>query len=129
MDSPLTETRYIKHVFTDKERLEIGNKLTSAMALIDQKTDEIKTTTTAIKAEIAEQEGIINKCATDLRSGYAMRPRQCAYKIEGNKVVYVDKETGEVVEEHEMSEDEQLRLTGVRIDAETIIRQAREEED
>lgn len=127
MDSPLIETRYIKHIFTDKERLELANKMTSAMATISEKTDEIKTTTTAIKAEISEQEAIINKCASDLRAGYAMRPRQCTFRIECNKVVYIDKETGEVVDEHEMTEDEQLRLTGVRIDAEQIIRQDREE--
>ena len=41
---------------------------------------------------------------------------------------YVDKETGEILEERSMTQDEQLRLSDVRIDAEDIIRQARKEE-
>ena len=81
-----------------------------------------------IKAEIAEQEGIMNKCAEKLRSGYEMRSRQCNVTYDKNIVKYIDKETGEVLEERPMTEDEQLRLTGQRIDAEQIIRQAREEE-
>lgn len=126
-DFPI-ETRYIRYTFNDTERLDLANKMTTAFANINEKTDELKTTTTAIKAEIAEQEGIVNKCVEKLRTGYEMRPRQCVMTYEGSVVKYIDKENGEVLEEHPMTEDEQLKLTGVRTDAEKIIREASEAE-
>jgi hypothetical protein len=125
----IVETRYVKHIFCDKELLELSRKMTGALSCIEEKADELKTASASIKAEIAEQEAILHGCADKLKTGYDMRPRQCTVTYENNNVRYIDKETGEILEEHPMTEDEQLRLTGVRIDAEDIIRQARQEED
>ncbi len=126
----LTETIYTKYVFSGEEIMGLAHKMASAEATISRKMEELKSVTTTIKADIASQEGILHSCAEKLRSGYEMRPKEVDldYKTKGI-VKYVDKETGEVLEERPLTEDEQLRLTGKRIDAEDIIRQAREEEE
>ncbi len=129
MTGTLTETRYIRHDLSDKELLDLSRQMTNAISRISEKTDQLKSTTSAIRAEIAEQEAVLNKCVEKLKVGYEMRPHECTVTYDKTTVKYADKETGEVIDEHPMTEDEQLRLTGVRIDAEQIIRQAREEEE
>ncbi len=125
----LTETIYTKYEFTEEEKMGLAHKMASAEANINRKLEELKSASTTIKADIAVQEGILHSSAEKLRSGYEMRPKEVAidYKTKGI-VKYVDKDTGEVLEERPITEDEQLRLTGKRVDAEDIIRQAREEE-
>jgi hypothetical protein len=57
-----------------------------------------------------------------------MRPREAYVKYEDGVVKYIDRDTGELLETRPLSSEEQLNLSGTRIDAEQIIRQAREEE-
>jgi hypothetical protein len=128
MAGSLTQTIYVKYTFTDKESLDLSRKMARAEAAINEKMDELKSVSTTIKADIAVQEGILHSCAEKLRSGYEMRPREAELKYEKGVVKFIDKETGEVLEERPMTQDEQLGLTSKRTDAETIIRQARQEE-
>ena len=125
----LTETIWTKHVFSGDEVLELGQKMARAESIISEKADQLKSVTTAIKAEIASHEAILHACAEKLRTGYEMRPKDVDISYEKGIVKYVDKETGEILEERPMTQDEQLRLSGKRIDAEDIIREASEEED
>lgn len=125
----LTQTMYVKYIFIDKERLEMAQKMASAEATISRKMEELKSVTTTIKADIATQEGILHSFSEKIRSGYEMRPKEVDVRYEKGMVKYVDKETGEVLEERLMTQDEQLRLSGTRIDAEKIIREAREKEE
>jgi len=117
------ETIYVKHIFTDKEQLELARKMARAEAVINEKTDELKSATTAIKADIAIQEGILHSSSEKLRSGYEMRQREAQVLYKDGIAKFLDKETGEVLEERPLTEDEQLRLTGKRVDAEELVRQ------
>jgi len=124
----ITETIWIKHVLAGDEIMDLAQKMARAEASINEKLDQLKSVSAAIKAEIATQEGILHSCAEKLRSGYEMRPKEVSVNYDKGLVKYVDKETGEILEERSMTQDEQLRLSDVRIDAEDIIRQARKEE-
>lgn len=125
----LTETIYTKHVFTDKEQLELARKMARAEAVISEKTDELKSATTTIKADIAIQEGILHSSSEKLRSGYEMRQREALVVYKDGIAKFLDKETGELLEERPLSEDEQLRLTGKRVDAEKLVRQDEEDSE
>ena len=126
--SNLTETIWIKCVLTNDEIVELAQKMARAEATVSEKSDQLKSVSTTIKAEITTQEGILHSCAEKLRSGYEMRPKETDVSYEKGIVKFVDKKTGEILEERPMTQDEQLRLNSTRIDAEEIIRQANEEE-
>ena len=117
---------WVKHAFADKEITELAHKMARAEAVISEKQDALKSVTTAIKAEIAMQEMELHSSAEKLRTGYEMRSKECNVKYENDLIKFVDKETGEVLEERPMTKDEQLRLTGERVDAEQIIREDNE---
>jgi hypothetical protein len=123
----MTHVIYVKYVFPDNELLELSRKMARSEAAINEKMDELKSISTSIKADIAAQEGILHSCAEKLRSGYEMRQKETRVEYSNGIVAYVDKTTGEILEQREMTEDEQLRLTGTRIDAEDIIRESSEE--
>lgn len=122
------ETIYIKHIFSGEESMSLAQKMASAEATISRKMEELKSVTTTIKADMASQEGVLHSCAEKLRSGYEMRPVEANVKYEKGIVKYVDRDTGEILEERPMTQDEQLRMMGERIDAEKIIREASKEE-
>lgn len=127
----LTQTIYVKYTFNDKELLELSRKMAGAEAAIDRKMEELKSVSTTIKADIAVQEGILHSSAEKLRSGYEMRPREANVKYEKGVIKYVDKETGEILEERPMTQEEQLRLNSNSVirDAEDIIRESEEDEE
>jgi hypothetical protein len=47
---------------------------------------------------------------------------QCRVTYDKNVAIFTDKETGEIVEKREMTEEEQLKLTSEWRDAEEVIR-------
>ncbi len=128
-EARLTETIWVKHSFTGEESMALGQKMAQAESIISEKADELKSVSTTIKADIAAQEGVLHSCAEKLRTGYEMRQQECFadYSVKG-RVKYIAKDTGEVLEERDLTEDEQLRLSGKRTDAEDVIRGAAEEE-
>ncbi len=124
----ITETIWVKHTLTGDEIVALAQNMARAESSISEKADQLKSVTTTIKAEIATQEGILHNCAEKLRSGYEMRPRDCIVTYDKNIATYTDKETGEILESRPMTQDEQMRLSGKRIDAEQIIRESSKEE-
>ena len=122
-----TGTKYVRHTFTDGELLEISRRMAQSQAQIREREDELKTAASTIKAEIAELEARMSQCGEYLRSGYMMKPKECYLEYSKTTVKYVDKETGEIIEERPMTEDEQLQLTGQRTDAEVLIRRDNDE--
>ena len=67
------EVRTIKHVYTNDEKLIIGNDLAHAhekLGQIEAEFDEVKA---GFKARAAEQEAKVGVLATNLRNGYDMR--------------------------------------------------------
>ncbi len=116
--SGLSETIWIKHVLTNDEVVELAQKMAMAESSITEKADQLKSVSTTIKAEIATQEGILHSCAEKLRSGYEMRPREADVTYEKGIVKYVDKGTGEILDERPMTQEEQLRLNSAGTDRE-----------
>jgi hypothetical protein len=96
--------------------------MAQAQAQIREREDELKTVSSTIRAEIAELEAQMSQRGEKLRSGYTMMAKECYLEYTKTTVKYVDKETGEILEERPLTEDEQLQLTGERTDAEKLIR-------
>lgn len=124
----ITQTVYVKHEFTQAEKLDIANKMAWAENAISEKMDNLKSYTQTIKGEIAIQEEISHNCAGKLRSGYEMVPREATPKYESGVVKLVDCETGEVLEERPMTKDEQLRLSN-SLNADDVIKEIEKEFD
>ena len=124
----LTETIWIKHSFNDVELVALAQRMARAESIISEKADELKSVVSTIKGEIAEQEGILHSSSEKMRTGYEMRQQKvfADYSVQG-MVKYIDMATGEVVEERALTEDEQLRLSGKRTDAEKVIREDNKE--
>ena len=127
----LTETIPIKHIFVDKELIALSRKAARAHSVINEKQDAFKSMATTMKADIAEQEAIINSCSEKINSGYEMIQKECNLKYENGTAKYTDIETGEVLEERPMTQSEQMHLagTGTWKDAEQVIRADNEKED
>lgn len=130
MTEPFTKTIYVKHEFTQEEMLALSAQMARAEAEISEKADELKSVSSTIKADIAIQEGILHKCAEKLRSGYEMRLKEATVKYESGIVKYLDKDTGEILEERPMSQEEQMQLSkGNFMDIETLTQQENEPEE
>lgn len=115
MEIGLTENKYVKHTFTDAEIMSLSRKMANAIKVISEKEDMLASFRDTIRAEITEQQGIINKCSEGIRSGYEMVQKEChlRYIVEKSEVVFLDKETGEILDKRPMTEDEQLKLSGI----------------
>lgn len=125
----LLETLWIKHTFNSNEIVALAQEMSRAQSVIADKTDELKSAVASIKAEIAMQETVSNSCAKKLCAGYEMLPKECVVTYDKGIAKYVDKHSGEVLQERGMTEEEQLKLTEKRIDAETVIREASANEE
>ncbi len=124
----LSQTLWVRHSFDDKERLQLGSQMASAEATIRAKQDELKSITDSIKAAISAQVAIMHSCSEQLRSGFREVPKECNVTYLKGMVKYVDKDTGEILEERPMTQEEQLQLIEHRTDAEALIRQDAENE-
>jgi hypothetical protein len=125
----ITERIYVKYVYSDKEIVDLSRKKGQLDLEINEKSEALATMTKTIKAEIGELTAQFRSCGEKLRSGYEMRPRDCVVRYEDGLAKFYDKTSGEFLQERSMSTDEQLRLTGNRVDAEQIIRQDRDRLD
>ncbi len=125
----LTQTLWRRHTFDDKERLVLASQMAQAEAMIRGKQDELKSVTDAIKADISVQVALLHSCAEKLRSGFYEIPKECNVSYAKGIVKYVDKDTGEILEERPMTDGEQATLAGARRDAESLIRQDNEESE
>lgn len=123
----LTYNIQVKRPYSDKEIMGYSRNIADAIGVKLVKAAELKAFSDKIKDEIAGQESIVQDCAARIRQGYENVTKECLVKYDGNMVSYIDKNSGEVIEKHEITEEEQLRLTSKSIDAEQIIRQDNEE--
>jgi len=58
-----------------------------------------------------------------------MTPVHCTVKYDGKIATFANKETGEIVEKRELTEEEQLRLASQWHDAEEVIRADNEKDE
>jgi hypothetical protein len=124
---PMTTIVETKREYTDGEKIEFGKHIVEAMGLINEKEVELKEFAKSIKDEITAQETIMNENAVKLRQGYEMTSIMCFVTYDDNKIaIFTNKDTGEVVERRELTEEEQLRLNSQWKDAEAVIREDNE---
>jgi hypothetical protein len=131
----MTHVVWVKKPLTPEQKIELGQKMADADERLSAKSDELEAITDTFKETRKQLEGEMSAIqdelhahATSFRRGYEELRRECVATYEGTKVSFADKDTGEIVEEREMTEAEQMRLSGNMVDAEDIIRKAREEE-
>jgi hypothetical protein len=135
MEQPLAQIVWVKVYFTDQQKMELGNLMAEAVKMIMGKEAELeelkeqyKEAADQIKESIGGYDSDLRAAAQKLRNGYEEIQKECVVKYENNMAKYYDKDTGAFIEEHEITEAEQLRLSGKLVDAETIIREASEED-
>ena len=120
---PMTQFIDKKRQYSDQEIMKYSHEMAEAMEVIENKTLEQKEFDKKIKDEIAGQEGIMSDCAVRIRKGFEVIPVECAVTYKEKIVTFAEKSTGEIVEQREMTEEEQLHLTDKWVDAEKIIRE------
>ena len=128
-EQQLTQTVWIKKPFTVEQKIELGKVMADADGEMNAKAEELKEIRDAFKDGIDELADKLHDAAKKLRQGYEEIRKECVATYEGTIVRFADKDTGEIVEEREMTEDEQMRLSGQMVDAEQVIRMARAKDD
>lgn len=133
---PLTQMVWVKKLFTDEQKIELGKQMADAEERLSAKSEELDAEADAFKETKKRLEGEMSGIQTELhdhakmfRQGYNEVQVDCFVTYYDDKMVrFTDKVTGEVVEEREMTEAEQLRLSGKMVDAEQVIREASKED-
>ena len=128
---PLTQSIFVKKLFTDEQKIELGKQMADAEERLFAKSEELDAEADAFKETKKRLEGEMSAIQAELhdhakmfRQGYESVQAECFVTYDGTIVKFTDKTTGEVVEEREMTEAEQLRLSGKMVDAENVIREA-----
>ena len=108
--------------------------MAEAEGRLSVKADELEAEAAAFKETKKLLEGEMSSIQMELhdhakkfRDGYEEVKMDCFVSYNGNEVTFTDKD-GVIVEQREMTEAEQLKLSGKLIDAEDVIRQARKED-
>lgn len=126
----ITRNIEVKHKFTKDEKLAILQQITDANKIVLQKNLEVadlKDRVKKLNEEIGEQYDIISNLCVKSDAGYESKMVECSASYHGIEVTFTDI-NGEIVEQREMTAEEQLQLSEHRIDAENIIRQSEDEE-
>jgi hypothetical protein len=125
----MTHIIEVKRPYTDKEIMAYSRNMADALSVMGAKGAELKAFASTIKGEIEGQEGILQDCAARVRAGYEMTSVACIVKYSGKIAIFTDKQTGEIIEKRELTEEEQLRLASQWKDAEEIIREDNEKNE
>ena len=107
-------TRYVRHEFSDQEKLDLSEKIVRAVSDISEAQRALKTFQMQIKGRKQEAEAVISSCASKLNEGYEMKNVPCLMvkDYEAGLISYESVETGEVMEERDMTpEERQMELT------------------
>ena len=99
---------FLKCILTEKETREIAQNLAVAVMSKDEAEGALKSAQTQIKSKIALHEAELTSFAEKLRSGFEMRNVECEVDAdyELGKVTIIRLDTGEIVRERTMSNDE-----------------------
>jgi len=132
----LTEFIWIKKPFTSEQKIELGRQMADADERLSGKEAELGAETEAYKdrkkkleSEMITIQSELHEHARKFRDGFDDVHIECTVKYEGNRKLSYDKDSGELVEDRELTEAEQMRLSGKAIDAEQVIRHADDEDD
>ena len=135
MNQPLTQTIGVKVPYTDEQKLTLGKLMAESMKMIEGKEAELeslkeqfKEAADEIKDAIAGYDSDLRLAASKLRDGFEEVQKECVVKYEDNIAKFYDKDSGDLVDERELTEAEQMRLSGRMVDAEDVIREASKED-
>jgi hypothetical protein len=95
---------------------------------LELEIDDLKKKIKPLKDSQESERDNISMVLANYKAGSIPVNVECSVVYNGGMTKYYSTESGELVEEHQTSEEEQLMLTGNRTDAEKIIRQASKEE-
>jgi hypothetical protein len=121
--APMTTNIQAKRPISDKEKQELLAKIVESDKIITDLTIELKDYTADKKEAIESERTNISRCCQLARDGFEMMTHECTVDYANNITKFTDIHTGEIVEEHPTTEEEQLRLNGKWVDAETVIRE------
>lgn len=131
-EQQLTQTIWVKKPYSPEQKIELGRQMADADERLAKKEGELDAETDAFKETRKQLEGEMSAIQLELRNharmfrqGYEEVKKDCLVKYDGTRAMFYDKDSGELVEDREMTEAEQLRLSGKAVDAEDVIREAR----
>ena len=127
--APMATNIQVKRPISSKEKNELLTKIVESDAIITDLVIELKEYTTAKKESIEQERMNISRCCQLARDGFENVTHECTVDYTDNISKFTDIHTGEVVEEHPTTEEEQLRLNGKWVDANEVIKADTEKEE
>lgn len=102
------EKLYLECVLTDAEKLRYGAEMAELLNKKSRAEDQLKSTSTAIKAEIAAHDAKINDLSGKISTGKERRDVECEINYDWDRKVksWIRKDTGEVTKEDIIPERE-----------------------
>jgi len=125
----ITTNIQVKRSINTKEKGELLAKIVESDAIITNLIAELKEYTFAKKESIETEREIISRCCQLARDGFENVTHECTVDYANNISKFTDIHTGEIVEEHSTTDEEQLHLSTKWKDAEEIIREDTKEND
>jgi hypothetical protein len=127
--APMTTNIQAKRPISQTEKNELLTKIVESDAIITDLVMELKEYTTAKKESIEQERMNISRCCQLARDGFENVTHECTVDYSEGMTKFTDIHSGEMVEEHKTTEEEQLRLNGKWKDAEEIIREDTKENE
>jgi uncharacterized protein (DUF2344 family) len=125
----ITTNIQAKRPISQKEKNELLTKIVESDAIITDLVQELKDYTADKKGAIESERMNISRCCQLARDGFEQVTHECTVDYSDNITKFTDIHSGEIVEEHPTTEEEQLRLNGKWKDAEEVIREDSKENE
>ena len=125
----ITTNIQAKRPISNKEKQELLAKIVESDKIVSDLTAELKEYTAGKKENIEQERMNISRCCQLARDGFENVTHECTVKYEDGMTKFTDIHSGEMVEEHKTTDEEQLHLSSKWQDAEEIIRQDEKEND
>jgi len=110
----LEETRHLRVVYTDAERLELGKQLAGTHGELNQINGDLDRIKAEYKAKIADKDAKISDLSNKVSTGFRIEPVACLWEMDKpkkNKKSLRRIDTQEVIETHDMTAaDKQAEL-------------------
>ena len=110
---PGLKPKEIKHVFSEEEKMDLGEKMANALKLVQDIESEKKAEMAEFKARIEAAEQDVYEAGDAWRNGYEMRQMDVQVTIDyiARKKYYVDPNTGNVLATEDLEpEDWQMQM-------------------
>lgn len=107
----MREQKVLRCYLTNAEKLERGQRVAELTYTIDGLEAEKKAEADRYKGKISEAEGLRKQLSGVLRDGYEMRPVECRIEMHYDlgRVWTIREDTGELIDDREMKEEERFR--------------------